>query len=214
MRPIKHLLALGLLVFVGGALFVYLGAFNVAADKPHSMPFFKLMEAVRERSIAMRARGVAAPTLDDAALIASGAADYGEMCASCHLQPGVEDSELRKGMYPQPPNLTQVRRADPAQTFWIIKHGLKMSAMPAWGATHDDQRIWAMVAFLQQLPKLTPAQYQILGAGSGDESGAEGDEMKDVNKPNTQEPATHDRGGCAVRAVRSRTDKGVLICQL
>jgi ketosteroid isomerase-like protein len=44
-----------------------------------------------------------------------------------------------------------------------------MTAMPAWGATHDDQRIWAMVAFLQKLPSLTPEQYQILTArGEGD----------------------------------------------
>jgi len=36
--------------------------------------------------------------------------------------------------------------------------------MPAWGPTHNDQRIWAMVAFLQKLPDLTPEQYQILTA--------------------------------------------------
>ena len=168
--------------------------FNVAADVPHSMPFFKLMETVRERSIAMRAHGIEIPPLDDPALIASGAADYGEMCANCHLQPGVETSEVRVGMYPQPPNLTKVTRADPAQTFWIIKHGLKMSAMSAWGATHDDPRMWAMVAFLQQLPKLTPAQYQILST-SGKEPGAGGDEMKGANKANTQDPVAPEHGG-------------------
>lgn len=160
--------------------------FNVAADEPHSIPFFKLMETVRERSISMRARGIKSPDLDDPALIASGAADYGEMCANCHLQPGVETSEVRVGMYPQPPNLTKVKRADPAQTFWIIKHGLKMSAMPAWGATHDDRRMWAMVAFLQKLPQLTPAQYQILTAGGGNASGAKDDEMKGTNKSNAR----------------------------
>jgi nitrite reductase/ring-hydroxylating ferredoxin subunit len=36
--------------------------------------------------------------------------------------------------------------------------------MPAWGPTHDDQRIWNMVAFLQRLPDLSAAQYQILTA--------------------------------------------------
>lgn len=60
---------------------------------------------------------------------------------------------------------------NPAETFWIIKHGVKMSAMPAWGATHDDRRMWAMVVFLQQLPRLTPAQYQILTARADGEEG-------------------------------------------
>ena len=48
--------------------------------------------------------------------------------------------------------------------FWIIKHGIKASGMPAWGPTHSDERIWKMVAFLQSLPSLTPDQYQILTA--------------------------------------------------
>jgi hypothetical protein len=36
--------------------------------------------------------------------------------------------------------------------------------MPAWGITRDDERIWAMVAFLQKLPELTPEEYQIITA--------------------------------------------------
>jgi hypothetical protein len=43
--------------------------------------------------------------------------------------------------------------------YWVIKHGIKTSAMPAWGRTHSDARIWAMVAFIKQLPTLNPEQY-------------------------------------------------------
>ena len=81
------------------------------------------------------------------------------------------------GLYPAPPNLSKRedehdhvddshgdREQSSSRQFWIIKHGIKASGMPAWGPTHDDQRIWAMVAFLQKLPELTPAQYQILTA--------------------------------------------------
>jgi mono/diheme cytochrome c family protein len=171
MKLLKLLLGLAVLGLLGGSLFIYFGMFSVAADEPHSKPFFWLMNTELERSIAMRAKYIEVPSLDDPATITSGGADYNEMCTGCHLQPGVEKSELRVGMYPKPPNLTQVKRADPAQTFWIIKHGIKMSAMPAWGATHDDQSIWAMVAFLQQLPRLTPAQYQILTAPSEEKTG-------------------------------------------
>ncbi|HJU38766.1 MAG TPA: nuclear transport factor 2 family protein, partial [Tahibacter sp.] len=52
-----------------------------------------------------------------------------------------------------------------------IKHGIKASGMPAWGPTHDDARIWAMVAFLEKLPTLSQDEYQILTArddGDGD----------------------------------------------
>jgi mono/diheme cytochrome c family protein len=62
-------------------------------------------------------------------------------------------------MYPQPPNLSKIR-VDPRDAFWVIKHGVKMSGMPAWGGSHDDATIWSMVAFLQKLPELTPQQYE------------------------------------------------------
>ena len=83
--------------------------------------------------------------LNDPQLILKGAGQYAAMCTSCHLAPGVKDSELRPGLYPLPPNLSQVS-VDPREAFWVIKHGMKMSAMPAWGASHDDATIWSMVA--------------------------------------------------------------------
>ena len=43
-----------------------------------------------------------------------------------------------------------------------MKHGLKMSGMPAWGVTHDDEILWDVVAFLRKLPELKPDEYQAL----------------------------------------------------
>jgi mono/diheme cytochrome c family protein len=143
-------------------VFVYAGIFNVAADAPHSGFTYTVMETVRSRSIATRAKGVQPPPLDDAALIATGARHYAAMCSSCHLAPDNKDSEIRAGLYPQPPDLTKPIHASPAEAFWVIKHGIKMSGMPAWGMTHDDSSIWGLVAFLQKMPDLTPAQYQAL----------------------------------------------------
>ena len=189
MKLLKILLALFAAGLSGSLLFIYAGVFNVAADEPHSKPFYRLMETLRQRSIAVHARDVVVPSLDSPALITSGGEDYNEMCAGCHLQPGIEKSELASAMYPRPPNLGKVKRDNPAETFWIIKHGVKMSGMPAWGATHDDGRMWAMVAFLQQLPRLTPAQYQILTARS------EGDMGGHVHGAVSQDTAAADMNG-------------------
>src|SRR3546814_3671518 len=73
------------------------------------------------------------------------------MCAGCHLGPGVERSELSQGLYPQAPELAKHSHLGPAEQFWIIKHGVKLSAMPAWGKTHPDPLIWDMVAFVRRL---------------------------------------------------------------
>ena len=144
------------------AIFVYSGAFDVAADVPHSELTARLIEAVRDRSIAVRIKDIEVPALDDPHLIAEGAEHYAAMCADCHLAPGVDKTDIRDGLYPAPPNLTKRIEASAAEMFWVVKHGIKMSAMPAWGKTHDDHSIWGIVAFLQKLPELSPEQYQAL----------------------------------------------------
>ena len=144
------------------ALFVYSGVFDVAADMPHSALVYAAMEVVRDRSVSVRSKDIQVPPLNDPKLIADGAEHYDAMCANCHLAPGSQQSEMREGLYPQPPNLTEKIDLEPAAMFWVIKHGIKMSAMPAWGKTHDDQSIWGIVAFLQKLPELTPGQYETL----------------------------------------------------
>ncbi len=159
----KLLITLLLIASALGALavaFVYFGIFNVAADEPHWALTLGLVEAVRDRSIAMRIKEVRAPSLDDPKLVSEGAEHYDAMCTGCHLAPGIKESETREGLYPRPPDLTEHMHASPAEMFWVIKHGIKMSAMPAWGKTHDDRSIWGLVAFLQKLPELTPEQYQ------------------------------------------------------
>lgn len=153
---------------IGIGAFIYSGIYNIGADAPHTPLVYWLTETLRERSIAVRASAIEVPHLDDADSIASGGSEYTEMCAGCHLQPGEKTSEISAGLYPQPPDLTKKTAMPPAQMFWIIKHGVKMTAMPAWGPTHDDQRIWAMVAFLQRLPDLTQDQYQLLTAPEPD----------------------------------------------
>ena len=151
-----------------GAVLVYEGLIEIAADVPHSAIVYKVLETARDRAIAVRAKDINVPPLDDPQRIAKGATDYADMCTSCHLTPGDKESELRKGLYPQPPDLTVRVQASAGEMFWVIKHGIKMSAMPAWGLTHDDERIWDLVAFIRKLPELTPAQYQTL-AGTNDQ---------------------------------------------
>ncbi len=153
---------------LGGSLFLSSGVYDIGADAPHSRPVFTLMEMFRERAIAAHAKGIVVPPLDDPALLAEGAEHYAAMCSGCHLAPGKAISELRAGLYPQPPNFSEHAHADAAEAFWVIKHGIKMTAMPAWGTSHTDQAIWGLVAFLHQLPELSPAQYQQLTGATDD----------------------------------------------
>jgi hypothetical protein len=141
------------LVLILAAAFVYFGIYNIAADAPHTSVVHSLIESLRDRSIAVRARGITPPAdLNSPQRVAAGAGLYGEMCSSCHLGPGVERSELSQGLYPQAPDLAKAQELSAGEQFWIIKHGVKLSAMPAWGKTHPDPLIWDMVSFVRRLP--------------------------------------------------------------
>jgi len=155
--------AVALLAAVVATALVYMGSFDVAADKPHSEPVFWLMNTVRDRSVAIRAAGIAVPgDFADAKRIASGAAQYDEMCSLCHLAPGMKRTETSRGLYPRAPELRRKSDLTPAQQFWVVKHGLKMTGMPAWGVTHDDKLLWDIVAFLRKLPELSSSEYQAI----------------------------------------------------
>ncbi len=149
---------------VGG--FIWSGLYNVGADDPHTRPVYALMQMMRERSIEARASKLQVPDLTDPARIVQGAGNYNAMCMGCHLAPGMPGTELSKGLYPAPPDLTKTT-VDAAEAFWVIKHGIKASGMPAWGKSMQDEYIWNMAAFLQELPKLSPEQYQANVASSG-----------------------------------------------
>lgn len=84
------------------------------------------------------------------------------LCVGCHLAPGVAKSAVRPGLYPHAPNLAQEDLRDARRAFWTIKHGIKMSAMPAWGKSLDDATIWEIVAFASQMPAMSPETYQQL----------------------------------------------------
>jgi hypothetical protein len=82
------------------------------------------------------------------------------MCVACHGAPGKERDEVGRGLMPQPPALAKTAPTwSNGELFWILKHGVKMTGMPAFGPTHSDERLWSMVAFLRRLPNLTPEQY-------------------------------------------------------
>jgi mono/diheme cytochrome c family protein len=98
--------------------------------------------------------------MEDPQRIAAGAKYYAALCVGCHLAPGLTKSEIRPGLYPHPPNLAQEDLRDGRRTFWIIKHGIKMSAMPSWSKTLDDAAIWDVVAFIRQMPDMSQETYQ------------------------------------------------------
>jgi len=149
------------LIIAAALLFIYSGVVDVAATAPHTAATRWVLHTAMRASVQRHAEGVKAPPLTDPLMVQTGMRHYREMCIACHGAPGVKPGEIAHGLTPTPPDLAKsVRHWSAPQLFWIVKHGVKMTGMPAWGPTHSDDALWAMVAFLEQLPRLSPADYQ------------------------------------------------------
>jgi mono/diheme cytochrome c family protein len=164
-------MVLGLIVLLvaGAAAFVYSGVYDVsaAASEPHWRA--RIFETVKDCSIDRRVQPAPkAPALDDPQLVRTGLIHFTEMCVTCHGAPGVPKSEIGMGLNPDAPDLAREGgEQSPARLFWVLKNGIKMTGMPSFGMTHTDEQLWAIVALLKQLPKLSPEQYAAMVREAG-----------------------------------------------
>ena len=161
MRTVIATLVVALaLVLVGGLALIFSGFYHIEANAPHWGITNWVLETVRDRSIKAHAAGIQVPAgLDDPNELQIGVEHFAAHCAVCHGAPGVPKGDIAHGLYPQPPDLAYASsHYTPAELFWIVKHGIKMTGMPAW-SDHSDEELWATVAFLQKLPGMSEQEY-------------------------------------------------------
>src|SRR5688572_19720410 len=158
---------LGGVAAVAGAVALYGGWYDVSATDQHLGPTYWLLDTGMRESLERQARRLQVPPLDDPALIVRGLVHFRAHCVQCHGAPGIAPSAFALGLTPLPENLVHVARVRrPAEIFQAVKYGLKMTGMPAWEFRLPDDDLWAVVAFVRQLPTLSPAQYAALPASA------------------------------------------------
>jgi mono/diheme cytochrome c family protein len=139
------------------------GFFSVAASEDDPDLVNWALEYVRTASIARHATVGPTGSLDDSVLMQAGAKSFSQRgCVHCHGGPGVEWSKFSEGLNPGPPDLKDViDDLAPAEPFWVIKNGIKMTGMPSFGKTEvPDPEIWSLVAFLKRLKTVSDADYK------------------------------------------------------
>jgi cytochrome c553 len=144
----------------GGFLFAWSGIYSVAASGGHRRLTAWFLEFGMRNSVELHAAWIDVPPLTDPALVERGSGHFQGGCAPCHGAPGIRPSPIAQQMLPHPPDLsTAVPTWTTKQLFWMVKHGLKYTGMPAWPAPTRDDEVWAIVAFLVRLPGLSPDEY-------------------------------------------------------
>lgn len=154
------LLTAGLLAAAAGVAVVFGGLYDVAATTQHFQPVFSITERALRASVRLRARDIAEPPPADERMLLRGAACFRDLCVQCHGAPGVAQEAFGQAMQPLPGPLVDARRHwRPRELYWITKHGIRLTGMPAWEMRLDEEELWSVVAFMQKLPDLGPAGY-------------------------------------------------------
>jgi cytochrome c553 len=154
---------LGILAGFGGLLVAASGIMPISASSGHWPITAWFLNFSMSRSVSTHTVGMKAPDLDDQDLVLKGAGHYETGCFPCHGSPVVMHPRIAEAMTPHPPYLPPViHEWKQTELFYIVKHGVKFTGMPAWPAQQRDDEVWAIVAFLQKLPELDAQQYRRL----------------------------------------------------
>src|SRR5688572_21888765 len=193
-RRLRTIIAASLATALGlaavGLLVAWSGLYNIAASRGHWAIVEWFLAFGMRNSVELRARFVEVPALDAADLYVLGAAHFHSGCAYCHGAPGIPISPIAQHMLPSPPDLSAVvAHWNDRELFWIIKHGIKYTGMPAWASQQRDDEVWTLVAFLKRLPGLDEQRYRQWALGG-----------LPVDDPSGREIATADAATAAVSA--------------
>ena len=151
-------LAAGLAGFVFALVFIYSGVYDIAASSGHYAPTAWVLDTVKVQSI--RRHAPSAVALEGASA-EEGVSEYQEMCAVCHGAPGSPRGVIGQGLLPEPPEMPEVvEEFKPGEIYWVVMNGIKMTGMPAFGATSPEQELKNVVAFVvEKIRAMSPAEY-------------------------------------------------------
>lgn len=156
--------ALGLAAIVGSAV-VFGGIVEVAVTEPEPAVVQWMLATTMESSVRNHASDIEVPAgidLRDPALAQRAFGHYSVACTPCHGAPGIDAAPW---LVLDPPARSLEETADrwsDAELYWIVANGIQMTGMPALGPTHQDGDLWAIAAFVRQLPAMTPEGYQAM----------------------------------------------------
>jgi len=174
----RFLMGVGLIALLAGilaGLFFFSGGFNVAATSEHWGITRWALTTVRDQSIQNRKPDHVMADVDDLEALRLAAGHYANVCENCHSAPGRPPSAIGDSLTPEPPYFPALARDNtPEELFWVVKHGIKMTAMPSWPAQQRDDEVLYMVALLERLPGMAPEEYRRLAYGADPRPGAPG----------------------------------------
>jgi cytochrome c553 len=183
------------------------GVVPVTASSGHFAVTEWFLQFAKKRSVATHTAGVAPPASDAAWLVEKGAGHFETGCRPCHGAPDLpHPPRITRAMLPPPPSLAaRAKEWQPEELFYIIKHGIKLTGMPAWPSPVRDDEIAAVVAFVREMPRLDAKTYRALAHGTGAPN-PEADPLDDLTGTETPPRVAASCGRCHGQRGEGRRD--------
>ena len=119
---------------------------------------------LRHLAVPLRVRQLANPVVLKPEILAEGRMHWADHCATCHGNDGRGQTTIGRNLYPKAPDMTlgDTQKLSDGELFAIIKNGVRLTGMPAWGdpSGSDDAQTWALVHFIRHLPRITPGELE------------------------------------------------------
>jgi mono/diheme cytochrome c family protein len=153
------LLGLGGIAFLGAGWLVVHGVST--RDTPTAVEEVAA-RALRHLAVPAGERRRANPVPPGADVLAEGRAHWADHCATCHGNDGRGETEMGRSLYPKAPDMTlpKTQGLSDGEMFAIIKNGVRLTGMPAWGnpTNEGDAQTWKLVHFIRHLREITPEE--------------------------------------------------------
>jgi len=141
-----------------GYVYLHLGYFYLGADQKPTFAESTVAMGALDAATDRRSEDLKNPLPANETTITDGAQIYLNHCGGCHGVPSNPDSEFGKSFYPPVPAFFKAPPdMEEKPNFYIIKHGVRWTGMPAFGSTLNDTQLWQVVTFLSHIRTLPPA---------------------------------------------------------
>jgi cytochrome c len=129
-----------------------------AKTEPHALEVW-MARQIRRLAIPIEKRNAQNPIPLSPDVMKESLAHFADHCATCHANDGSGQTPIGKNVYPKAPDLrlADTQSMSDGEIFWVIHHGIRFTAMPAWGEGDpaQDKASWKLVHFIRHLPQVT-----------------------------------------------------------
>src|SRR5215510_7793549 len=156
---------IGMLSICGGVYLYFSSGMALVATAAEAMPFEKRLSRMALHKWVEKEMPKNTPIQPAENNMVARAQIYKDNCAVCHGLPNQNQTAISKGMFPKPPQLFRghgVTDDPPGETYWKTANGIRLTGMPAFKNSLNDNQLWQVSLLLANADKRPPSAVNLL----------------------------------------------------